>query len=193
MRINLDLAPTIQIGTMHPELELNEHTWIISDTHFGHTNIIRYCDRPYNHDSVMLKHWEANVQPNDYILHLGDVTIWHKYHAYWARQMKELPGKKFLIIGNHDEQWTIKQWKSRAGFTVCEPFVHNFYHEFTALFSHEAAAPSAQWDVNIHGHSHNHAPFRMYSKLQTLYYNVSVEATDYKPVRLGAILNEIRS
>lgn len=193
--VNLDLSSDIQIGRMHPDLQLNEHTWIISDTHFGHSNIIRYCDRPYNHNSIMLKHWEANVQPNDSILHLGDVTIWHRRHVYWARMVKELPGKKFLILGNHDEQWTEKQWKSRAGFTVTEPFVWTPKNWATGgiFFSHEPAAPSGQWEYNVHGHSHIHAPFRTYSKLQTTYYNVSVEAMDYKPVRLGSILDELRS
>jgi calcineurin-like phosphoesterase family protein len=141
-----------------------------------------------NHNSIMLKAWREMVGPNDYVLHLGDVTVWHTKHVHWAQTVKTLPGLKFLIMGNHDEQWSVKQWLNLAGFCVTPPFIDE-----RILYSHEPAAPSAQWDANIHGHSHIHTPLRMYSKLQTTYYNVSVEATDYMPVRLGTILDELAS
>lgn len=186
--LNLDLAYETHIGRMHPDLILNERTWIISDTHFGHANIIKYCNRPYDHNGIMLRNWEELIQPQDYVLHLGDVSIWHRSHARWAQVTKTLPGKKFLILGNHDGQWTEKQWYGVAGFTVTPPFVHDGIY-----FSHYPTAPSPQWEYNVHGHSHTHAPFRKYEKMQTTYYNVSVEGTSYKPIRLGEILNELRS
>ena len=184
---NIDLSPTVHIGAMHPDLKLTRNTWIISDTHFGHTNIIKYCKRPFNHN-MMMRAWEDMIRPDEYVLHLGDVSIWHSKHAYWASVTRALPGKKFLILGNHDGQWNDKQWRSIAGFTVTPPFIHD-----RILFTHEPAAPSGQWDTNIHGHTHNHSPFRRYEKLQATYYNVSIEGMDYKPVRLGEILDELRS
>ena len=185
--LNLASGPeSIAIGTKHPLLELDVNTWIISDTHFGHKNIVKYCGRPSNHNSIMLKAWHRLVDRNDFVLHLGDVTVWHTRHVFWAQQMKNLPGIKFLIKGNHDEQWSNQQWLNLAGFTVTDPFIDG-----GILYSHIPASPSPQWDINIHGHSHNHTPFRRYHKLQTTYYNVSVEAMSYKPVRLGTILDEL--
>lgn len=173
---------------MHSDLILNRNTWIISDTHFGHANIIKYCGRPYNHNSIMLDHWRRMIKPTEYVLHLGDVTVWYRSHVRWASEVKSLPGKKFLIRGNHDEQWTDKQWRTIAGFTVSEQFIYD-----RILFSHEPAMPSPQWDVNIHGHTHGHSPYRQYEKLQATYYNASIEGMHYKPVRLGEILDEIRT
>lgn len=192
--INLDLATISNTGAMHPDLILNERTWIISDTHFGHANIIKYCDRPYNHNQLMLKAWEELIQPQEYVLHLGDVSIWHRSHTVWAQRTNKLPGKKFLIRGNHDDQWTDQQWRKVAGFTVTPPFIWTPDNwQASILFTHIAQAPSPSWEFNVHGHSHNHAPFGKYERLQTTYYNVAVEGTQYKPIRLGEILNELRS
>jgi calcineurin-like phosphoesterase family protein len=142
----------------------------------------------------MLVAWEGMIKPSDYVLHLGDVSIWHRSHVRWAEVTKNLPGKKFLILGNHDGQWTEKQWRTVAGFTVTPPFVWTPTNwQASIYFSHEAAAPSGKWEYNVHGHSHNHAPFRRYEKMQTTYYNVSIEGFDYAPIKLGEILNELRS
>ena len=177
---------------MNPALKLTRDTWIISDTHFGHTNIIKYFNRPYAHNTIMLNNWRELIRPSDTVLHLGDVTIWHRTHTTWANTVAKLPGKKFLILGNHDEQWTPKQWRTLAGFTVTDPFVYNNVNH-KIFFSHMPAAPSPRWDINIHGHTHNHTPFRRYEKMQTTYYNASIEGMDYKPVRLGEILDELAS
>lgn len=193
--INLDLSEvTTKIGEMHPALNLTRDTWIISDTHFGHANIIKYCNRPYNHNTLMLDAWRSIVKPDEYVLHLGDVTIWHTRHAYWAEQVKHLPGKKFLILGNHDEQWSVRQWRNIGGFTVTDPFVWTPDNwQARILFSHEPGMPSGKWEYNIHGHTHNHKPFGAYERLQSTYYNVSIEGMDYKPVRVGEILDELAS
>lgn len=62
--------------------------WFISDTHFFHTNILKFTDkdkkriRPFNsldemHEH-MIKQWNYVVKDNDYVYHLGDVTF--QYH-----------------------------------------------------------------------------------------------------------------
>lgn len=192
--LNLDLQTEFSVGVMHPDLILNDNTWIISDTHFGHANIIKYCGRPYNHNQLMVDAWEQMIRPNDYVLHLGDVSIWHRSHVQWAQRTKNLPGKKFLILGNHDGQWTEIQWRTVAGFTVTPPFIWTPDNwQASILFTHEASAPAGTWEFNVHGHSHTHAPFGRYERLQATYYNLAVEGTSYKPIRLGEILNELRS
>src|SRR6185437_16353818 len=50
-------------------------TLLISDTHFNHTNIVTYCDRPKDFTQILIKRWNERVQPKDTIIHLGDVFI----------------------------------------------------------------------------------------------------------------------
>ncbi len=76
-----------------------------SDTHFSHANIIRYCGRPYrsveemNRD--MIARWNAVVQPEDTVFHLGDFALGEVEE--WPAILAQLNGaKKILVRGNHD-------------------------------------------------------------------------------------------
>ena len=44
-------------------------TWLTADTHFGHQNIIRYCQRPFDRveemDRVLVQRWNARVGVDD--------------------------------------------------------------------------------------------------------------------------------
>lgn len=168
-------------------LRVTEKTWIIADTHFGHANIVKYCKRPRNHNTLMIENWKKLVKPNDVILHMGDVAIWYDEYAadFWAKRAAKLPGIKYLILGNHDKHYTNAQWK-KYGFEVIKPFQQNKLY-----FSHEATKKIGTWEVNIHGHSHQHAPFGIYEGLGCRYYNASIEGMRYKPVRMKTILKHI--
>lgn len=50
-----------------------------SDTHFNHTNIIRFCNRPFKDVSHMnetiISNWNRVVGPEDIVFHLGDFCL----------------------------------------------------------------------------------------------------------------------
>lgn len=53
--------------------------WFTADEHFGHKNIIRYCNRPFSclgemHSEIIKRH-NACVQHDDTVVHLGDFSI----------------------------------------------------------------------------------------------------------------------
>ena len=78
-------------------------TWFTADTHFGHANVIRYCERPFasvqEMDDVLIENWNYIIKPKDTVYHLGDFTLAGKEKAndYFSR----LNGK---ILNN--SRWT---------------------------------------------------------------------------------------
>lgn len=51
--------------------------YFIADTHFNHTNIIKYCKRPFKDANEMneyiIEKWNSVVKDDDIVYHLGDV------------------------------------------------------------------------------------------------------------------------
>lgn len=165
-------------------------TWIISDTHFGHYNMIKLCNRPLNFNEKIFSNWEKSVEYEDKILHLGDIAIWFgPLKDMWLGLVDELPGDRHLILGNHDER--PREDYGWWGWTVHDQFIEKI-GDTNILFSHEPQEPSKNWDLNIHGHVHNNAHRDDYDFDWSgpEYINMSVEVTDYKPMRLRDILDQ---
>ena len=78
-----------------------------SDTHFGHSNIIKYCNRPFNNtdemDEALINNWNAKVPKDGIVYHLGDFA-WGSIN-YWEKIREQLNGEIILIYGNHDEKY----------------------------------------------------------------------------------------
>lgn len=75
-----------------------------SDTHFGHANIIRLCNRPFkdvNHmNEEIVRRWNEVVSEDDIVYHLGDVAL--GTFADSINYVSRLNGYKILVPGNHD-------------------------------------------------------------------------------------------
>src|SRR3954468_17250662 len=95
-------------------------TWVVSDTHFGHDNIVGFCHRPLDHEQVMIAEWRKEVPDDATLLHLGDLA--YRSNARFKHiTAKELTGvDKKIILGNHDRQRY--SFYKDAGFQVCKPF-----------------------------------------------------------------------
>ena len=102
-------------------------TYITSDLHIGHANIIKFCPktRPYRDvnemDNSMRNDWNTLIQPEDMVYILGDVAFNNGARA--AQYVQSLNGRKILIEGNHD----YKNLRDTA-FRACFEQVHK-YHE----------------------------------------------------------------
>ena len=77
-----------------------------SDLHFGHKNIIKYCNRPFKtteemDDHILEKFQHIREDDNLYIL--GDFAF-HQNRKSMSKLFHSIPGKKHLILGNHDER-----------------------------------------------------------------------------------------
>ena len=77
-----------------------------SDTHFGHANILEFCNRPFSNVEEMnhklIENWNKKVPEDGIVFHLGDFA-WGGF-PFWKAIREQLNGKIFLIKGNHDEK-----------------------------------------------------------------------------------------
>lgn len=165
--------------------------WFISDTHFFHTNILKFTDdggkriRPFNSldemHEYMIEKWNSVVKPNDYVYHLGDVTF--QYHRPFNELMSRLNGQKRLIVGNHDKIWNPALQKHFVKADLWKGFKE---YNFTASHFPLPLEGLRDGAFNVHGHIHQN------KKADPHYINVSVEVRDYTPVNIDEIGQEIR-
>lgn len=78
--------------------------YYISDTHFGHGNILRFDNRPFSNvkdmEQTLIKNWNERVTKDDTVYIIGDFC-WG-LEDEWIRILDQLNGMKVLIRGNHD-------------------------------------------------------------------------------------------
>lgn len=166
--------------------------WFISDTHFFHTNILKFVDkngkriRPFNSleemHEYMIEKWNSVVKDNDYVYHLGDVTF--QYHGLFNNLMHRLKGKKRLIVGNHDKIWNPALINNFEKADLWKGFKEN---NFTASHMPLPLENLRDGAVCVHGHVHQN------SLNKPGYINVSVEVRNYTPVHIDEIGKEIRA
>ena len=178
--------------------------FVISDTHFGHTNSWEKFKlpngdplRPFTSteemDETMVERWNAVVRPQDTVYHLGDVVINRKS----LHHVKRLNGKKRLVRGNHDifkdEDYREVGFESLYGVRV---FVDQF------ILSHIPLHPDCvteRFKVNVHGHLHANEVMRTRTNMvhgymtglvtepDPRYLCVSVEHTNYEPLHFDEV------
>ena len=95
---------------MNNEIELlkidlfpNQRVLFISDTHFGHENIIKYCNRPFadvdSMDKELIDNWNQTVASDDIVIHNGDFALGKKSIENYV---SKLNGQIYIVRGNHD-------------------------------------------------------------------------------------------
>jgi len=160
---------------------INDQTWIIADTHFFHANIGRYCNRPDDWQARIIQNWNHLVQPDDSVLHLGDLALARK--ADVKVLVDQLWGQIFMLRGNHDR--FSKTFYQSLGITlVPDPYEMHHPSDLKIVFSHRPILPLEPDILNFHGHIHNNPT----PELGSQHINMSVEVREYQPWRLCDVL-----
>ena len=172
---------------MVPEntLSITHDTWIISDTHFFHVNVGRYCNRPDNWQELIIKNWNNLISPEDTVLHLGDFAFGKR--SNFDLLTEELHGKIILIRGNHDRLGRVR-YESHGVTIINEPIHVELAEKTKIIFSHWPVVPLEDGWINLHGHIHNNPPPPEGSTLGPNHINMSIEVREYRPCRLKDIL-----
>lgn len=142
-------------------------TWLTSDLHLFHKNIIKYCNRPfcdeYEMNASIVDTWNSVVSADDRVIIVGDLTAGlNRREAELADIIRSLKGRKILVRGNHDHLKA--QWYLESGIDE----VVRFIHEDGILYIHK---PATEMNVEtiqqqkrlsprliVHGHIHEERP-----------------------------------
>lgn len=159
--------------------------FLVSDTHFDHTNIIKYCNRPFQLTSemnaIMKNNWNTTVGKDDIVFFLGDLVFGRHNQgvSYW---FKQLNGTIFFIRGNHEE---IPRSISSYDKLIVR------YKDKKYLLVHDPKDVPIDWDGwTICGHHHNNRMKEFpFINGQTKKVNVSVELLNYTPVNIDTLFN----
>lgn len=175
--------------------------WFTSDLHWGHIKVasLRGFDDPNDHDKVLSDNWRARVKPDDIVWVLGDLAASSPTDA--LDLMRELPGRKRLIKGNHDKNHGMFRdaWKWDSAYREVFEYTSEFgrikVHGETVLLSHfpyetdHTDEPRhTQYRLRNQGqfllHGHTHSSQRDTSSVEL---HVGVDAWDLAPVPLTEV------
>ena len=164
-------------------------TWITADTHFGHNNIIKYCNRPFSSvedmDEELISLWNAVVRKNDIIYHLGDFSLKKSVDEY----LSQLNGQIKLVPGGHDywlKKIDLNKYKGKLEILPLYKSI-KVYGERVVLCHY----PMASWEASFHGslHLHGHSHGKM-EKIPNRF-DVGVDCNNFEPFNLECIIENL--
>lgn len=180
-----------------------------SDHHFYHTNVIKYCDRPFSSveemNEILVKNWNDTVCPTDVVYCLGDFSMAFRSVELYTRRLN---GTKYLVPGNHDfchsyhkkgrsdenrKRW-IDKYEENGWIILPEQAtldiegvatVNMCHHPYVVLDSYDDKY--AKWRPKDDGRwllcGHVHEKWKVVDKM----INVGVDVWNYKPVSVKQI------
>lgn len=169
---------------------MTHKAFVISDTHFGHKNILTFKDSSGNltrefpnveaMDEYMVANWNKVVRPEDRVYHLGDVVM----NRRCLPILNRLNGRKVLIKGNHDI------FKLRDYTPYFEDIrSYKVLPKNKLILSHipiHIYDLNARFQFNGHGHLHQNV-IQDYR-----YINLCVEKINYTPMDLEDLFEKLR-
>ena len=194
----------------HFNIHEPDKTWFISDTHFGHDNVLKFEPGFHNfrniheHDETIISNWQKAVKPEDTVFFLGDASMPKVKLHYVLQCFSRLPGKIVWFWGNHDmhvdQEWQ-RQITSVADvrFTMYEeihvPDDEKTNHSYDGRTLRQIVLfhyPIYDWHgmyqdaYHLYGHSHqNLHPMRNS-------YSVCACYTNYTPVNFKWVKEKIK-
>lgn len=166
--------------------------WFTADTHFGHENIIKYCERPFESleqmNQILIRNWNERVKKDDIVIFLGDFCFKNTKHGKKGEgslnkaeyYMSLLNGQKVFVKGNHDNNNFLN--------TKITSLVMEFAGEIFWCV-HNPQDFNSSYKINLCGHVHQHWKIKKWGN--TFLVNVGVDAWKFRPVNIQEILKRI--
>jgi calcineurin-like phosphoesterase family protein len=183
------------------------NTYFTSDLHLGHRLVAEhrgFGDDVAEHDATLAVRWISTVDPEDVVWVLGDISVTRPEAA--LASMSTWPGRKRLVLGNHDKAHPMY----RDAFKWMPKYLEVFEYVAASqririegqevLLSHfpyerDRGEPRyTQWRLRNEGlpllHGHTHSKERLadgWGEGGSWEVHVGVDAWDMTPVALGQV------
>jgi calcineurin-like phosphoesterase family protein len=163
--------------------------YFTSDHHIGHAAARSFYRRPFvsvaEMDQVLVDRWNAVVEPEDEVWHLGDFAV-RQSPTRVSRLLEMLHGRKHLIVGNNDDAAVT----ACAGWQSVQPYAEITVDGTGLVLCHYPFRTWRNMDkgaINLHGHSHG--------KLKSLprQFDVGVDVWNFRPVVLAEIIGKTKA
>ena len=176
-----------------------DRIFFTADTHWGHRNIIRYCQRPFTDveemNETLISNWNSTVGKDDIVFHLGDFAMGGS--AEWSRLLERLNGKIYLILGNHDMK-TIGKGFARFEHVAMQMLINiggqRIYLNHYPFLCFGGAYRNT-WQLFGHVHTNPVQTGLDFSRLRNLFptqYDVGVDNNNYMPISFEQVNNKIQ-
>jgi calcineurin-like phosphoesterase family protein len=172
------------------------NTFITSDYHFSHENIIKYCNRPFKNindmNTQIIKNHNERVKDDDTIYFLGDFGFFASENREFRGEGKPYQPSDFLnkmkgtywyfLRGNHDK-------RSNKFYPKAETIIIN-QNGLRIQLIHDPIYAKIEYDFILCGHVHNNwkAKELQYCGQTKLILNVCVDVWNFYPVKLDELL-----
>ncbi len=186
---------------------MGQRVFFTSDLHFGHENVIRFDNRPFQNvdemNAELIERWNKKVKAGDLVYVLGDL-IWKTATNESSKLIKSLNGQIILIKGNHDRfLHNACAKKALAGIKDYDDIAVKLENGITkrCILSHYFIPfyiGHRYNAIHLHGHSHTteeaEEERRIVQELKDKgykleVYNVGCMYWNYEPVTLDEILS----
>lgn len=162
--------------------------WYTADLHLGHNRIIEFCKRPFDStarmNAALIRAFQDCVGYDDDLWVLGDFAFGGAEDRIenWFQQ---LPGRKHLIIGNHDDEAVISlPWISIARITEIRDADQALVLCHYPMITWNGARRGA---LQLFGHVHEQWKGSRNSV------NVGVDQWSFRPVQIGDIVRRAKT
>jgi calcineurin-like phosphoesterase family protein len=169
-------------------------TFFTSDTHFNHSNIIKYCNRPFadanDMNETLIANWNNVMTTDDIVYHLGDFAFGDVDQVNDVMQRLNFKHMHF-IKGNHDKPFLKWFYSVPHGMgtkiTIYPEFLETKIEGHQFVLCHYAMRvwnQSHRGALHLYGHSHGTLPDDPNSKS----FDAGVDCWAYRPISMDRVL-----
>lgn len=168
------------LGSLYRKVIMN--IYFTSDLHLGHRNILKLSNRPFgeieHHDDVIIDNYNKIVGKDDVCYILGDIA-WNQSYENYKKIFSRLNGRKYIIIGNHDNKQHLIRCQKDGLIISVESAKNLQIGKDNIYLSHY---PMREWSgfyrgaYHLYGHCHGNLDDYKQST------DIGVDCWEYEPV-----------